>query len=92
MKNKDLKEMTVEQLQSKALEMRKSLFELKMKNKVGQLNNPIEVRDARKTVARILTAINSQALATTPAPKAVKAKAVKAKASKSTKTTKTKKK
>lgn len=87
MKNKDLKEMTVEQLQKKASEMKKNLFELKMKNTVGQLNNPLEVRDARKTVARILTAINSKALASSPEPKAVKAKA-----SKSTKTTKTKKK
>ncbi len=89
MKIKDLQDMTVEQLQKKALEMKKSLFELKMKNTVGQLNNPLEVRDARRTVARILTAINSKALASTPEPKAVKAKA--SKTTKTTKSAKTKK-
>ena len=59
MENKELKNLSLEQLNKKAHETRKSLFELRMKNTVGQLNNPIEIRDTRKTVARIMTAITA---------------------------------
>lgn len=92
MENKDLKTMSVEQLTKKAQEVRKSLFELRMKNTVGQLNNPIQIRDTRKMVARILTAITAvgQTTSKVAAPKATKtakktttkAKATKAKAKK----------
>lgn len=89
MEYKELKTMSLEQLNKKAQELKKNLFELRMKNTVGQLNNPIEIRDARKTIARVLTAINSQALAAPAAPKA--AKTAKPKAKKASKTTKAKK-
>ena len=88
MEYKEIKNMSLEQLNKKALELKKNLFELRMKNTVGQLNNPIEIRDTRKTVARVLTAINSQRTAVVAKP----AKTVKAKATKAKKTTKTKKK
>jgi len=96
MENKELKTMSLEQLNKKAQEVRKSLFELRMKNTVGQLNNPIEIRDTRKTIARIMTAITAQGKTTpkvaapkaaktvkkTTAKKTTKAKAPKAKAKK----------
>jgi large subunit ribosomal protein L29 len=96
MENKELRTLSVEQLNKKALEMRKTLFEMRMKNTVGQLNNPIEIRDTRKTIARILTAITAAGTTTpkvaapktakpakkTTATKTTKAKATKAKAKK----------
>lgn len=92
MEYKELQTMTVEQLNKKAFEMKKSLFEMRMKNTVGQLNNPIQVRDTRKTIARILTAMNSQKLATPAAPKAPKAAKTKAKTTKTSKAKKATKK
>lgn len=98
MENKELKTLSLEQLNKKAQEVRKSLFELRMKNTVGQLNNPIEIRDTRKTIARILTAITAHGKATPkvaapktakPAKKTATKKTTKAKA---TKTSKAKKK
>lgn len=89
MEYKELKSMSLEQLNKKAQEVRKSLFELRMKNTVGQLNNPIQIRDTRKTVAKIMTAITALK---TAAPVVAKApKAVKAKAKTSKKPTKAKK-
>ena len=92
MEYKELKSMSLEQLNKKAQEVRKSLFELRMKNTVGQLNNPIQIRDTRKTVAKIMTAITALKTAApvvAKAPKAAKAKA-KAKTSKTTKAKKAK--
>ena len=92
MEYKELKSMSLEQLNKKAQEVRKSLFELRMKNTVGQLNNPIQIRDTRKTVAKImtaLTALKTAAPVVAKAPKAAKAKA-KAKTSKTTKAKKAK--
>lgn len=92
MEYKEIKGMSLEQLNKKAQELKKNLFELRMKNTVGQLNNPIEIRDVRKTIAKVLTAINSQALAAPAAPKAAKTVKAKAKTSKTTKAKKAKKK
>ena len=65
----------------KATELRKDIFESKMKNSLGQLANPMTIRQARRDVARL----NTAAAAKTVAPKrkvsratrvAAKAKAV----------------
>jgi large subunit ribosomal protein L29 len=94
MEYKELKSMSLEQLNKKAQEVRKSLFELRMKNTVGQLNNPIEIRDTRKTVAKIMTAITALKTAAPVVAKAPKATSKntkgKAKASKTTKAKKAK--
>ena len=89
---KELKSLSLEQLNKKEQEVRKSLFELRMKNKVGQLNNPIQIRDTRKEVARVMTAITAAKSAAPVAPKVAKApKKAKANSTKAKKVTKTKK-
>jgi large subunit ribosomal protein L29 len=90
MEYKEIKDMSLEQLNKKAQELKKNLFEMRMKNTMGQLNNPLEVRTTRKSIAKVLTAIRQQALAA-PATTAVKAKSTKAKKT-ATKAKKTKKK
>lgn len=83
MEYKELKNLSLEQLNKKATELKKNLFEMRMKNTVGQMNNPLEIRDARKSIARVLTAISSQkgttAVKTAAAPKAKVAKTTKTK-------------
>jgi large subunit ribosomal protein L29 len=39
-------------------EKRTDLFQAKMKNKLNQSTNPMEIRAGRKDIARILTALN----------------------------------
>lgn len=90
MEYKELKSMSLEQLNKKAQEVRKNLFELRMKNTVGQLNNPIEIRDTRKAVAKIMTAITALKTAAPVVAKAPKVTKTKAKTSKTTKAKKAK--
>lgn len=79
MEYKEIKDMSLEQLNKKAQELRKNLFEMRMKNTMGQLNNPLEVRTTRKSIAKVFTAIRQLALAAPAAPKAAKAAKPKAK-------------
>lgn len=60
MKYKELKSMQPKEIIKKANELKKDLFEMKIKNSLGQLNNPVQIRGARKNVARLLTALNAK--------------------------------
>lgn len=53
----DLKGMTVDDLRLRLGELREQLFLSRMKNSMGQLASPIEIRKARRDLARVLTAI-----------------------------------
>lgn len=55
MKVKDLKEKTVEELNQQLEETQKELFNLRLQQAVGQLENSSRIRDLRRTVARIKT-------------------------------------
>lgn len=60
MKFEEISGLTVEELKKKANELKKDLFEMEMKNSLGQLGNPLEIRFRRRDVARINTAINQK--------------------------------
>ena len=55
MKVKDLKEKTVEELVQQLEDTQKELFNLRLQQATGQLENPSRIRDLRRTVARIKT-------------------------------------
>ncbi|MBE0491175.1 MAG: 50S ribosomal protein L29 [Sulfurospirillum sp.] len=60
MKYIDLSEKTAEELAALLKEKRVLLFTLKQKLKTMQLTNPNEIREVRRDIARINTAISSQ--------------------------------
>jgi large subunit ribosomal protein L29 len=60
MKFTEMKDWTVEELRKKNAELRDGLFQLRMKNALGQLSNPLEVRHVRRDLARIKTALNQK--------------------------------
>ncbi len=60
MKNKEIKELSVEELQDKLSEYRKQHADLKMAHAVTPLENPLQIRKARKTVARLATEITNR--------------------------------
>ena len=60
MKFEDIAGMKLEELKVKAKELKVDLFNLKMKNSLGQLGNPLEIRYARKDIARLNTAIKQK--------------------------------
>ena len=57
MKFEDAKELTSAELRRRLSELRADLFEVRMKHTLGQLGNPIEIRDKRKDLARLKTAL-----------------------------------
>lgn len=57
MKYADIKDLSVTELKKKRTALSQELFEARVKNSIGQMANPIEIRNLRKDIARINTAI-----------------------------------
>ena len=55
-----IEKLSLEDLQDKLAEFKKQLSDLKMNHAVSPLENPLQIKTIRKTVARLLTAINSK--------------------------------
>jgi len=60
MKAVELKEFSVGDLHEKLANERASLAKLKFQHAVSGLESPLQIRNARKSIARILTEINSR--------------------------------
>jgi len=60
MKFEEVRGMSVEELQKRLKETREQHFELRMKNTLGQLGNPLQIRFIRRSIARIHTALNQK--------------------------------
>ncbi len=59
MKYSDLTDKSVTELQDMLKEKKTELFTLKIKQKMMQLTNTSELRDVKKTIARINTALSA---------------------------------
>jgi len=57
MKSSETKLLSVEDLKDKLVESMKQLSDLKLNHAVSPLENPMQIKNVRRTVARILTAI-----------------------------------
>ncbi len=62
MKSKEVREMTVDELQQKLVSLKEELFNLRFQLATGQLDNPMRVRDVRKSIARVKTVLHEQEL------------------------------
>ncbi len=60
MKAKELQELTVEELSRKATEMRENLFNLKIRQKSGQLTSSADLGKNKKDLARVLTILTQK--------------------------------
>lgn len=67
----DVKDLSAKELAKKSKAAVSELFTLKMKNSLGQLANPMEIRKLRREVAQIKTAISLNSAK--PVKKAAKA-------------------
>lgn len=50
--------LSIIELSKKRKEMTSEIFNLRMKNSIGQAPNPLVIRDLRRSIARINTAIS----------------------------------
>ena len=58
MKSKELRELTGEELAGQLATAREELFKLRMQAATGQLEKPVQLRAARREIARILGIMN----------------------------------
>lgn len=57
MKFTEIKDLSVPELKKKRTALSKELFDAKLKNSIGQMANPLEIRKLRRDIARINTVI-----------------------------------
>lgn len=60
MKPAELKELSVKDLQEKLEELKASLAKMKFTHSVSGVENPIQIREKRRDVARTMTEINAR--------------------------------
>lgn len=60
MKQSEIKEMSVEELQEKMVTLKKQYEDMKMSHAVTPLENPLQLRDARRNVARLATELTKR--------------------------------
>ena len=55
MKTKEMIDMTTDELETKIAGLKDELFNLRFQMATGQLENPIKIREVKKSIARIKT-------------------------------------
>ena len=60
MKMAEIKDMTVEELNAKLVELKKELFNLRFQHAVNQLENPHKMTEVKHDIARVMTALNQK--------------------------------
>jgi len=62
-KANNLRDLTQTELKSKILELKGELFNLRFQLATGQLENPMRIRDVKKTLARTQTIVREREIA-----------------------------
>ncbi len=62
MKISELRKMTNAELKEKLHELKKKLMELRFKNSIGSLEKTSEIKETKRTIARILTILREREL------------------------------
>ena len=62
MKINKLRDLTNEELSRKVEELKDELFNLRFQMATGQLENPVRIKEVRKTIARVKTIIREREL------------------------------
>ncbi len=62
MKAKDLRKLSLQDLRKKEEDLRKELFRLRFKKNIEGLPNPMQIRNTRRDIARVLTIIREKEL------------------------------
>lgn len=60
MKASEIRDMTVQELENKLVDLKKELFALRFQLAVNQLDNPARVKAVKKDIARIKTILREQ--------------------------------
>lgn len=63
MKTETLRELSTEELNKKVVELKEELFNLRFQMATGQLENPMQLKQVRKDIARAKTVIREREIA-----------------------------
>ena len=55
-----MKEMTPEEITQRVTDLREELFNLRFRNSMRQLDNPLKIREGRRELARLLTVLREK--------------------------------
>ena len=62
MKPSELRELTTLELETKLGDLKEELFNLRFQHATGQLENPMRIKEVKKTYARIKTIMQERAM------------------------------
>ena len=62
MELKKMREMTAAELNSELTNMKKELFNLRFQHVTGQLENPVQMRELKRNIARVKTILKEKEL------------------------------
>ena len=62
MKAKEIRELSVEELEVKLTELKKDLFNLRLQNATNQLDNPTRISEVKRDIARVNTSLREHQL------------------------------
>ena len=57
---KELRDLSISELDDQHRQYKEELFNLRFQNAIGQLNNSGRIREVKKTIARVLTVITEK--------------------------------
>lgn len=59
-----MRDMTTDEMRTRVAELREDLFNLRFRNTMKQLDNPLKIRESRREMARLLTVLKEKERAT----------------------------
>ena len=62
MKSAEIKELTIAELQERIATERENLTRMRLNHSISPLDNPLQIRVARKTIARLATELRAREL------------------------------
>ena len=60
MKPNALRDMSEDEIRARVQELREELFNLRFRNAMKQLDNPLKIRESRREMARLLTVLREK--------------------------------
>ena len=55
-----IREMTPDEIRERVSELREEMFNLRFRNTMKQLDNPLKIRESRREMARLLTVLSQK--------------------------------
>ena len=63
MKASEVRKMSAKELETKLMDLKKDLFQLRLQHATNQLDNPVRIAQVKRDIARVQTVIRQQELA-----------------------------